>query len=123
VVSDLVEVDADLAKLMEGSLIVFVDEADVESSLAEVLREAKAGGGGFGREFTLLAFGDAQVDPAATLHGPPSGCCRDPTTIVVPVWAVANRRRMPQTVASYRTRPGTWQRSVEELQDVSEIPS
>ena len=96
VVSDLVEVDADLAELMEGGLIVFVDDADVESGLAEILGESEAGGGGFGGELALLALGDAQVDAAATFHEPPShGCCGDPATVAVPVSAGANRHRLP----------------------------
>jgi len=69
VMSDLVEIDADLAELMEGGLIVFVGDADLESSLAEIFGKPQTCSGGLRCEFLLLPPGDAELNAAATLHG------------------------------------------------------
>jgi hypothetical protein len=67
--SDLVEIDADFAELMEGGLIVFVCDADLESGLAEILGQTDTCSGGLRSELFLFPTRDAQLNPAATIHG------------------------------------------------------
>jgi len=69
VMSDLVKIDTDLAELMEGGLIVFVGDADLESGLAEILGQTDACSGGLRSELFLFPPGNAELNAAATIHG------------------------------------------------------